>query len=57
MRDQTSQQRFKPGDVVHSKKDPVTKLIVRRFYGQVYYCKLASDPERKELVYFDRELG
>jgi hypothetical protein len=41
---------------VYAKVHPNVKLIVRRYIDRVYYCKIASAPERKELVYYEREL-
>jgi hypothetical protein len=48
--------KYKEGDVVYAKKDPLQKLIVRRYVTEIYYCKIANDPAGKELVYFEREL-
>lgn len=43
-------------DVVYAKADPTLRLVVRRYVDKIYYCKVQDDPERKELVYFEREL-
>ncbi|UZR96763.1 hypothetical protein [Chondrinema litorale] len=48
--------KFKEGDVVFSKKDTSLKLIVRRYTKKIYYCKFPDEPNRKELVFFEREL-
>ncbi|MFD2561215.1 hypothetical protein [Aquimarina rubra] len=48
--------KFKPGDTVYDKANPEVKLIVRLYYRRIYYCKLAEDPEKKEVVFFEREL-
>ena len=48
--------KYKVGDMVYAKANPNLKLIVRRLVDRVYYCKVQEDPERKELVYFEREL-
>jgi hypothetical protein len=50
------QNKYNPGDVVYAKVDPTLKLIVRRYIDQIYFCKVQEDPERKELIYFEREL-
>ena len=51
-----SESKFKIGDVVHERTNPSQKLIVNRYVDRVYYCKIQSAPNRKELVYFEREL-
>ncbi len=48
--------KFKPGDTVYAKVNSKVKLIVRLYYRQIYYCKSAEDPEKKEVVFFEREL-
>ncbi len=48
--------KFKLGDTVYSKVNPEVKLIVRLYYRRIYYCKFAEDPEKKEVVFFEREL-
>jgi hypothetical protein len=50
------QNKHQENDEVYAKVHPSVKLIVRRYIDRVYYCKIASAPERKELVYFEREL-
>lgn len=50
------QNKYMAGDVVYAKVDPTLKLVIRRYIDQVYYCKINDDYERKELVYFEREL-
>jgi hypothetical protein len=56
MSKQFVQNKYNPGDVVYAKVDPTLKLVVRRYIDQIYFCKVQEDPERKELVYFEREL-
>lgn len=48
--------KFKEGDVVFAKVNPDVKLVVRRYVTRIYYCKIQHDPDRKELVYFEREI-
>lgn len=50
------QNKYNSGDVVNAKVNPSLELVIRRFYDEVYYCKIKDHPERKELVYFEREL-
>ncbi len=48
--------KYKEGQVVYAKENPLLKLIIRRYVDRIYYCKVQDDPDRKELVYFEREL-
>jgi hypothetical protein len=48
--------RYKEGETVYAKVNPGLELIVRRYVDNIYYCKVQNDPERKDLVYFEREL-
>lgn len=54
--DTQEEHKYKEGDVVYAKVDPALALVVRRFIRDIYYCRIKSDPDRKELVYFQREL-
>lgn len=47
---------YKEGTVITAKVDPGLKLIIKKYYQRIYYCAVVSDPERKHLVYFEREL-
>lgn len=48
--------KFKNGELVFERTNPYQKLSVSRYADRVYYCKIVNAPERKELVYFEREL-
>ncbi|AEV33927.1 hypothetical protein [Owenweeksia hongkongensis] len=48
--------RYREGEVVHSKANPEQKLIVRRYVDRIYYCKIQDDLDHKDVVYFEREL-
>ena len=48
--------KYVAGDVVYAKEDPEVKLVVRRYISRIYYCQFPNEPERKELVFFEREL-
>ena len=50
------QNRYREGEVVRSKVDPDRKLVITRYLDRIYYCHLQQNPERKNLVYFEREL-
>ena len=48
--------KFKDGEEVYAKADPSVKLIIRRKWNEIYFCKIKDKPSAKELVYFEREL-
>lgn len=48
--------RYKEGQIVFAKKFPIVKFKVRRHYQRVYYCSFIDFPERKDLVFFEREI-
>lgn len=48
--------KYKEGEEVYAKATPSVKLIIRRKWNEVYFCKFKKDPKRKELAYFEREL-
>ncbi|MFA0963342.1 hypothetical protein AB9P05_16180 [Roseivirga sp. BDSF3-8] len=50
------QNKYNAGDTVYAKANPSEKLVIRRYIDKVYYCKVMAHPERKELVYFEREI-
>jgi len=49
--------KFAEGSVVFALASPEIKLVIRRYVDRVYYCRLQSDPEQKEMIYFERELA
>ena len=48
--------KYREGEFVYAKENPSLRLIVRRYLDDIYYCKIPNEPDRKELVYFEREL-
>jgi len=56
MSKQFVQNKYNAGDTVYAKDHPSLKLVIRRYVDQIYYCKVQEDPERREKVYFEREL-
>jgi hypothetical protein len=56
MSKQFFQNNYNAGDNVSAKVDPSINLIIRRYIDQVYYCKQVEAPEKKELVFYEREL-
>lgn len=53
----STENKYKEGETVVAKVNPELKLIIRRYVDRIYYCKIPGEPERKELVYFERELS
>lgn len=49
--------KFKAGELVFEKVRPSQSLIVTRVAAHLYYCQVASNLHRKELVYFENELS
>ncbi len=48
--------KYKIGQVVYAKVDPYLALVVMSYLSRIYYCQVKGKPNRKELVYFEREL-
>jgi hypothetical protein len=44
------------GQVVYALVKPSEKLLIRRYVDRVYFCKIQSDLNIKEKVFFEREL-
>ncbi len=47
---------FKEGEEVYERIRPNQKLIISRYFKGIYYCKVAENPNRKELIYHAKEL-
>jgi hypothetical protein len=50
------EQKFKQGEVVYERVRPTQKLIITNHSGMLYYCIAEEHPNRKELVFTEREL-
>lgn len=48
--------KYKEGEEVYDRIRPGQTLIISRYFRGIYYCKVAENPQRKELIYFEREL-
>jgi hypothetical protein len=48
--------KFKEGEIVYSKKDPETALVISRYTQCIYYCCLPGDLKYKILMFFENEL-
>jgi hypothetical protein len=51
------QNKYQEGETVYALMKPEEELIIRRYIDSIYYCKVKKYPERKELVFFERELA
>jgi hypothetical protein len=47
---------YKEGSTITAKANPGQKLVIRRYLQRIYYCAVINEPDRKDLVYFEREL-
>ena len=47
---------YQEGAHICAKENPTLELVIRRYYQRIYYCSVVGEPERKQLVYFEREL-
>ena len=56
MKNSSTQNKYKEGQVVHAKADPETKLVITRYLDRIYYCEHQKNPSRNNLVFFEREL-
>lgn len=52
----TISNRYREGDLVSAKENPSRKLVIRRYVGMLYYCKIQGDNTPTELVYFEKDL-
>ena len=48
---------YKEGEEVFATENPSETLIIRRYVDRIYYCKIKSNPNQKEKVFFERELS
>ncbi|CAN5487597.1 hypothetical protein BH10BAC4_BH10BAC4_26830 [soil metagenome] len=47
---------YKAGEIVFERIRPNQTLIVKHFTNNMYYCEVQENPNRKYLVYQEREL-
>ncbi|MFY0688642.1 MAG: hypothetical protein JXQ90_15825 [Cyclobacteriaceae bacterium] len=48
--------KYTTGEIVHAIKNPDERLMVRRYVSRVYYCQVLDNPNRREVVLFEREI-
>jgi hypothetical protein len=47
---------YQEGSFVTAKVNPELKLKIERYFKRIYYCSIVSEPGKKNLPYFEREL-
>jgi hypothetical protein len=47
---------YKVGTYINAKKDPNSKLIIKRYLKRIYYCETAGSVDSKLQAYFEHEL-
>lgn len=47
---------YPEGTVITAIANPFLKLKIMKYYQRIYYCAVVGQEERKQLVYFGREL-
>ena len=48
--------KYKEGEVVSERIRPNQKLVIKRYFDNLYYCMAEENPRQKELVYLERDL-
>jgi hypothetical protein len=56
MADINSDRKYIDGQRVYAKVNPDQKLIIRRYYHRIYYCR-STDGAETEFAYFEREIS
>ncbi len=54
--DKAAVNKFNKGDIVFERVNPGQKLTVSRYENKLYYCSLEGQPNRKDLVFHERDL-
>lgn len=47
---------YPEGAIITASENPSLSLKIMKYYQRIYYCAVIGDEERKQLVYFEREL-
>ena len=56
MRPHQKDNKFKIGATIYAKVNAQQKLIISDYKDRIYYCSIDGEPNKKQLVYFEREL-
>lgn len=47
---------YAEGTQITAKVNPSTVLKIIKYHQRIYYCVVVGDEDRKQLVYYEREL-
>lgn len=47
---------YAEGSFITAKKNPSVQMEIVAYKQRIYYCVIVGDKERKQLVFFEREL-
>jgi hypothetical protein len=47
---------YKVGTFISAGEAPDVKLIIMSYQQRIYYCEVVGKPDKKQLVYFEKEL-
>ena len=56
MKNLIKENKFNEGEIVYERTHLSQKLIISHYADKLYYCKVYEAPDRKPLVYFERDL-
>jgi hypothetical protein len=56
LNDSIAEAKFSTGEIVFEKMRPRQRLIIRNYLDQLYYCNAFEAPDRKPLVFLERDL-
>lgn len=48
--------KYDVGTIIFAKTNPQLALTINKYYKRIYYCGVASQPDRYQFAYFEREL-
>jgi hypothetical protein len=47
---------YAEGTLITAKANPSQELRIMKYYQRIYYCAVLGEENKKQLVYFEREL-
>lgn len=56
MKESKIESKYAVGQLVCANKAPHQKLIIRRYYHRIYYCR-TLEGEEKEYAFFEKEIA
>lgn len=48
--------KYPEGSTVFARTDPSQGMTIRRYVKRIYYCTDPANPQKKDRVFFEREL-